>query len=123
MTSALSPSSIAAPTAGAGFRYHDRPHAGQVTPPLGRGPSSFVPSAGQKRKGSVGHARQWIGAATAAEDVADLLEIPAVVPVLKIRRVTCVAGEEPAEVVEAYFHPERYQHYNELSVNPVELGV
>ena len=69
----------------------------------------------------VEHARQWIGAATAAEDVADLLEIPAGVPVLKIRRVTCVTGEEPAEVVEAYFHPERYQHYNELSAQPAEV--
>ena len=69
------------------------------------------------------HARQWIGAATAAPDVAGLLEISAGVPVLEIRRITCVTGNEPAEAVEAYFHPERYQHYNELSVNTVELGV
>ena len=69
----------------------------------------------------VEHARQWIGAATAAEDVAELLEIQAGVPVLKIRRVTCVTGEEPAEVVEAFFHPERYQHYNELSAQPAEV--
>nr|MDQ3362643.1 UTRA domain-containing protein [Actinomycetota bacterium] len=69
------------------------------------------------------HARQWIGAATAEPDVAGLLEITAGVPILKIRRITCVTGEEPAEVVEAFFHPERYQHYNELSANPVELGV
>ena len=67
------------------------------------------------------HARQWIGAATAEPDVAGLLEIPAGVPVLKIRRITCVSGEEPAEVVEAYFHPERYQHYNELSRQPAEI--
>ncbi len=69
----------------------------------------------------VEHARQWIGAATAAEDVAVLLEIQAGVPVLMIRRVTCVTGEEPAEVVEAFFHPERYQHYNELSAWPAEV--
>lgn len=68
-------------------------------------------------------ARQWIGAATAEPEVAGLLEISAGVPVLKIRRITCVTGEEPVEVVEAFFHPERYQHYNEFSVNPVELGV
>ena len=69
------------------------------------------------------HARQWIGAAAAAPDVADLLETAPGVPVLKIRRITCVTGDEPAEAVEAYFHPERYQHYNELSANPVEPGV
>ena len=67
------------------------------------------------------HARQWIGAATAEPDVAGLLEIPSGVPVLKIRRITCVTGEEPAEVVEAFFHPERYQHYNELSAQPAEV--
>ena len=64
------------------------------------------------------HARQWIGAAGASPEVADLLEIKAGVPVLKITRITCVTGEEPVEVVEAYFHPERYQHYNELSTHP-----
>ena len=63
------------------------------------------------------HVRQWIGAATAVEDVAESLEIPAGVPVLEIRRITCVTGNEPVEAVEAYFHPGRYQHYNELSVN------
>lgn len=71
----------------------------------------------------VEQARQWIGAASAEPDVADLLEIRAGVPVLKVRRITCVTGEEPVEVVEAFFHPERYQHYNELSVGPAEIGV
>ena len=66
------------------------------------------------------HSRQWIGAATATQDVAGLLEIPAGVPVLKVRRITLVTGEEPIELVQAHFHPERYQHYNELSANPVE---
>ena len=61
------------------------------------------------------HSRQWIGAATATQDVAGLLEIPAGVPVLKVRRITLVTGEEPIELVQAHFHPERYQHYNELS--------
>ena len=69
----------------------------------------------------VEHARQWIGAATAESDVADLLEIPAGVPVLTVRRITCVTGNEPVEAVEAFFHPERYQHYNELSVQPAEV--
>jgi GntR family transcriptional regulator len=62
------------------------------------------------------NARQWIGAAIATPEVAALLEVEAGVPVLTIDRVTCLAGGEPVELVEAYFHPERYQHYNELSV-------
>ncbi|MGH3144376.1 MAG: GntR family transcriptional regulator [Rubrobacter sp.] len=64
------------------------------------------------------HARQWIGAAAAAPEVAALLEIESDVPVLKVRRITYVTGDRPIEVVEAYFHPERYQHYNELSTQP-----
>ena len=70
----------------------------------------------------VEHARQWIGAASADADVAELLEIEPGVPVLKVRRVTLVTGDAPVEAVEAYFHPERYQHYNELSVGPAGLG-
>jgi GntR family transcriptional regulator len=66
------------------------------------------------------HSRQWIGAAAATPDVADLLEIPAGIPVLKVRRITLVTCDSPLELVEAYFHPERYQHYNELSTRPVE---
>ena len=62
------------------------------------------------------HSRQWIGAARATPDVTALLEIPAGVPVLKVRRITLVTGDAPVEFVEAHFHPERYQHYNELSV-------
>ncbi len=53
------------------------------------------------------HARQWIGAATAAEGVADLLEITAGVP-----------GALPPRAL-----PTLYQHCNGLCVNPVELGV
>lgn len=67
------------------------------------------------------HARQWIGAANAAPQVADLLEISPAVPVLKILRITSVTGDLPIEVVEAYFHPERYQHYNELYAQPAEV--
>ena len=70
---------------------------------------------------SIERARQWIGADTATPDVAELLEISPGVPVLKIRRVTSVTGGEPVEVVEAFFHPERYQHYNELSTQPAEV--
>ncbi len=69
----------------------------------------------------VEHSRQWIGAATATPDVAGLLEIPAGVPVLEVRRITLVTGDAPIEFVEAHFHPERYQHYNELSRRPVEV--
>ena len=61
------------------------------------------------------NSRQWIGAATATSDVAALLEIPVGVPVLRVRRITVVTGDDPIELVEAHFHPERYQHYNELS--------
>lgn len=71
----------------------------------------------------VEHARQWIGAAAADADVAALLEIQPGVPVLRVRRVTLVTGDEPVEAVEAYFHPERYQHYNELSAGSDRLGV
>jgi GntR family transcriptional regulator len=62
------------------------------------------------------NSRQWIGAATATSDVATLLEIPAGIPVLRVRRISFVTGGVPIELVEAHFHPERYQHYNELHV-------
>ena len=71
----------------------------------------------------VERARQWIGAATADEDVAGLLEIEPGVPVLRVSRVTLVTGDQPVEAVEAYFHPERYQHYNELPAGTDELGI
>ena len=63
----------------------------------------------------VDRARQWIGATAAPEDVAELLELEEGAPVLEVRRVSCVFGEAPVEYVEAFFHPDRYQHYNELS--------
>lgn len=69
----------------------------------------------------VENARQWIGAATATPDVAGLLEISPGVPVLQVRRITVVADDAPIEFVEAHFHPERYQHYNELTARPVEV--
>jgi GntR family transcriptional regulator len=69
----------------------------------------------------VEHSRQWIGAATATPDVAALLEIPEGIPVLNVRRITLVKDAAPIELVEAHFHPERYQHYNELSTSPVEV--
>jgi len=61
------------------------------------------------------NSRQWIGAATATPEVAALLEIPAGIPVLRVLRITLVTGNTPIELVEAHFHPERYQHYNELA--------
>ena len=42
---------------------------------------------------------------------------------LQVRRITLVAGDAPIEFVEAHVHPERYQHYNELSTRPVEAPV
>lgn len=69
---------------------------------------------------TIEHARQWIGAATATPDVAELLEIQPGLPVLQVRRVTLVSGDAPVEFVEAFFHPDRYQHYNELLTQPVE---
>lgn len=60
-------------------------------------------------------ARQWIGATAAPKDVALLLELEEGAPVLEVKRVSCVFGESPVEYVEAFFHPARYQHYNELS--------
>ncbi|MBA2713306.1 MAG: UTRA domain-containing protein [Rubrobacteraceae bacterium] len=52
-----------------------------------------------------------------------MLEIPAGVPVLKVRRITVVTDDAPIEFVEAHFHPERYQHYNELTTRPVEMPI
>jgi len=70
----------------------------------------------------VERAHQWIGAAAAPEDVAGLLEIGAGVPLLRIERVARVAGDAPIESVEAFFHPERYRHYNELPTPPAEAA-
>lgn len=64
-------------------------------------------------------AHQWIGAAAAT---ADLLELEQGAPVLKVQRVNFVSGDVPIESVTAFFHPGRYQHYNELSLNPGEVG-
>lgn len=69
----------------------------------------------EKTGRKVEHARQWIGAAAATPEVAGVLEIKSGVPVLRIRRITCVTGGKPIEIVEAYFHPDRYQHYNEFT--------
>jgi GntR family transcriptional regulator len=67
-------------------------------------------------------AQQWIEAAAAPGDIAGLLDVESGTPVLKIERVTFVDGDEPIENVEAFFHPERYRHYNELSSQPVGLA-
>jgi GntR family transcriptional regulator len=64
---------------------------------------------------SVVRARQWIGAAALPADVAGLLELEPGAPTLKIERVAFLEGDEPVESVVAFFHPDRYQHYNELS--------
>jgi len=69
----------------------------------------------------VERAHQWIVAAAAPADVAGLLEIGEGMPLLKIERVARVAGDAPIESVEAFFHPERYRHYNELPAPPVEV--
>lgn len=67
-------------------------------------------------------AHQWIGAAAATADVAALLELEQGAPVLKVQRVNFVSGDVPIESVTAFFHPGRYQHYNELSSTPGEVG-
>lgn len=69
----------------------------------------------------VARAQQWIEAAAVPRDVAGLLGVEVGTPVLKIERVTFVDGDEPIENVEAFFHPERYRHYNELSSQLVGL--
>lgn len=66
----------------------------------------------------VAWARQWIGAAALPADMAGLLEIEAGAPTLKIERVAYLEGGDPIENVVAFFHPGRYQHYNELSSRP-----
>lgn len=70
----------------------------------------------------VEHARQWIGATAAPGDVAALLELEEGSPVLEVKRVSCVFGGAPVEYVEAFFHPDRYQHYNELSSGSDGVG-
>ncbi len=64
----------------------------------------------------VSRAQQWIEASPVPAEAAELLEIEPGTPVLEIRRVTYVAGDAPVEMVRAFFHPERYRHYNELTV-------
>lgn len=68
-------------------------------------------------------AQQWIKAAPVPRDIGGLLQIEDGTPVLKIERVTFVEGEIPIENVEAFFHPERYRHYNEFSTQPAEVAV
>lgn len=70
----------------------------------------------------IDRAHQWIGADEAASGVVALLELAPGAPVLKVERVTFVSGEVPVESVTAYFHPGRYQHYNELSSMPGRDG-
>ncbi len=70
----------------------------------------------------VSHAHQWIEAASAPGDVAGLLGIEAGTPVLKVERVTFVDENKAVENVEAFFHPERYKHYNELSSRPIGIA-
>lgn len=63
-------------------------------------------------------ATQWIGVAIAPQDIANLLGLPTSRPVLHIQRVTYVQGNVQVESVQAFFHPDRYQHYNELIAQP-----
>jgi GntR family transcriptional regulator len=66
----------------------------------------------------VERARQWLGAAAAPAEVAALLELEPGVPVLRLDRVAYVSNDLPIESVTAFFHPDRYQHYGELSLRP-----
>ena len=70
----------------------------------------------------VERARQWIGATAAPGDVAALLDLEEGAPVLEVKRISCGSGGGPVEYVDAFFNPERYQHYNELSSEPDNAG-
>lgn len=70
----------------------------------------------------ISRAAQWISAGAADAEVAELLELEAGSPILKLERVTYVAREEPVESVGAHFHPERYRHYSELVPQPVMVA-
>ncbi|GAC1363202.1 MAG: GntR family transcriptional regulator [Ktedonobacteraceae bacterium] len=63
-------------------------------------------------------ATQWITATTCDADVAALLGITIGSPVLQLQRVTFVEENLQVETVQAFFHPDRYQHYSELVVQP-----
>ncbi|GAC1390640.1 MAG: GntR family transcriptional regulator [Ktedonobacteraceae bacterium] len=69
--------------------------------------------------GRVMRATQWIGVVTASDEVAGLLGIEGDSPVLRLQRVTYVEGNLQIESVQAFFHPDRYQHYSELVARSV----
>ena len=91
--------------------------------PVGRFPGlrdadfAAVSLSGQKTGRKVERTRQWIVAASPA-DVAALLELEPGAPVLRLDRVAYVFGDLPIESVTAFLHPDRYQHYAELSLRP-----
>jgi len=63
-------------------------------------------------------ATQWIGAAAAEDEIARLLELAPGAPVLWLKRITYVEGDQPVESVEAFFHSRRYHYYSELLPQP-----
>jgi GntR family transcriptional regulator len=56
-------------------------------------------------------AEQWISAAAAESDVADLLDLPAGSPVLRIERIMREAKRTPVELLQAHYHPDRFQYH------------
>ena len=67
-------------------------------------------------------ATQWIGATAASHEIAVLLKIEDNSPVLRLQRVTYVESHLEVESVQAFFHPNRYQQYSELVIEPKILN-
>ncbi|GAC1404925.1 MAG: GntR family transcriptional regulator [Ktedonobacteraceae bacterium] len=72
--------------------------------------------------GQIVRATQWIGVTTVDPDIAALLGIETGSSVLRLHRVTYVADNLQVESVQAFFHPNRYQHYSELMAHPATMN-
>jgi GntR family transcriptional regulator len=60
---------------------------------------------------TVESAEQWISAAAAEPEIADHLDIPAGSPVLRIERIMREAKRAPVELLQAHYHPDRFQYH------------
>lgn len=67
-------------------------------------------------------AKQWIMAAAAERNVAELLDLAVGEPMLRLERVTQVADGLSVESVRAFCYPERYRNYSELAPQPSGLA-
>jgi GntR family transcriptional regulator len=59
-------------------------------------------------------AEQWIGACSAAPDIARALGIAPGSPLLEIRRIMTDASQKVVECLHGYYRPDRYQHHMKL---------